>query len=652
MIIGTAGHIDHGKTTLVRALTGVDTDRLPEEKTRGISIELGYAYAPLASGDVLGFVDVPGHEKFVHTMLAGATGIDFALLVVAADDGVMPQTREHLDILRLLGVPTGAIALTKIDVVDAERIAAVEREVRTLVAPTPLADAPLFAVSARSGAGVEALRRFLEEHARAHRRLADDGHFRLAVDRSFALPGIGTVVTGTVHSGAIAVGAHLTLAPRGVAVRVRSIHAQNRASERATVGERCALNLVGVGHQEVGRGDWVVAPPIALATDRFDARLDLLDGETKALRSGTTLHVHLGAAHVTGRLVALEDDVEPGADPHGSGRGPLVQLVLQAPIAAWRGDRFIVRDASAMRTVGGGCVLDPFAPARYRRSPQRLTVLRAIEAETAASRLAALIACEPFGVDLGRFATAGNIRDVSALVQALRARRASAEGIDFAIAEDHWKALGTRVEEQLAAFHGTHPDELGPDSARLKRMAFPKLDSALYRALIADLLAEGRIRRSGPWLHLPGHDDAPSAAESALLEALLPHLLEAPFDPPWVRDLAKSCGQPEASVRSALIRASRRGQTYQVVRDLFYHPLAIRGLAALANSLQESEGEVRAAAFRDRTALGRKRAIQVLEFFDRVGFTRRVRDRHLVRTDSLAMIDNAPAANPVADEIS
>lgn len=639
MIIGTAGHIDHGKTTLVRALTGVDTDRLPEERARGISIELGYAYTPLANGDVLGFVDVPGHEKFVHTMLAGASGIDFALLAVAADDGVMPQTREHLDILRLLGVPAGAIAITKIDVVETGRIAEVERELRALVARTVLAGAPIFAVSARTGAGLDALRRLLEARAQAHRRRADDGHFRLAVDRSFALTGIGTVVTGTVHSGEIAVGAHLVIAPGGTQVRVRSIHAQNRASERARAGERCALNLVGIGHQDVGRGDWVVAPPIGLATGRFDARLDLLDGETKAFGSAAALHVHVGTARVPGRLVTLEAQV----DDAGSGSRPLAQLVLQAPIAAWRGDRFILRDASAMRTIGGGRVLDPFAPARYRRSPQRLTVLRALEADTPASQLTALIGCEPLGVDLRRFASAGNVRDVSAVVPEAGVRRVTGEGVDFAIAEGHWQTLQVRAEEHLATFHQAHPDELGPDSARLKRMAFPRLDNALYRALIADLLAQGRILRGGPWLHLPGHDDAPSAADAALLEKLLPHLLDTPFDPPWVRDLARACAQPETLVRNALMRASKRGQTFQVVRDLFYHPRAIRELAALANSLQATEGEVRAAAFRDRTALGRKRAIQILEFFDRVGFTRRVREKHLVRADSLATIDIAPA---------
>ncbi len=307
MIVGTAGHIDHGKTTLVRALTGVDTDRLPEEKARGISIELGYAYAPLANGEVLGFVDVPGHEKFVHTMLAGATGIDFALLVVAADDGVMPQTREHLNILNLLGIDAGAIALTKIDAVEATRVADVEHELRTLVANSPLADAPIFAVSGRSGAGIDALRSFLDQRAQEHRIGADDDrHFRLAVDRSFTLPGVGTVVTGTVHSGEVEVGANVVVAPAGREVRLRGIHAQNRTSERGSVGQRCALNLAGIARDEIVRGDWIVAPSIALATSRVDARLTLVADEAASLRSGAPVHVHLGAAHVHGGFVVLD----------------------------------------------------------------------------------------------------------------------------------------------------------------------------------------------------------------------------------------------------------------------------------------------------------------------------------------------------------
>ena len=641
MIVGTAGHIDHGKTTLVRALTGVDTDRLPEEKARGISIELGYAYTPLGNGEVLGFVDVPGHERFVHTMLAGATGIDFALMVVAADDGVMPQTREHLNILLLLGIDAGAVALTKTDKVDEARVAAVEHELRALLAGTAFADAPVFPVSGRTGAGLEALRRFLSELAQQRDRHADDSYFRLAVDRSFTLPGVGTVVTGTVHSGQVQVGAGMVIAPTGREVRVRSIHAQNRSAEVGTTGQRCALNLAGVARKDVTRGDWVVAPPIELATERFDARLRLLADEPKASRSGTNVHVHCGTAHVPARLVLLDGDIsaELHRDELAPGASRLVQLILQHPIAAWHGDRFIVRDASATRTIGGGRVLDPFAPARYRRSPERLAMLAALEAVTPGAQLAALVEQAPFGVDLKRFARAGNVRNLDAHVGLLAARRITTTDTDFIIGNDHWCTLQQSAVEALAAFHSGHPDELGPDRARLKRIAFPRLDAALYGALVADLIAAGKVRRGGPWLHLAEHDDAPTAQERALVEKILPRLLDAPFDPPWVRDLAMGAAQPEALVRGAMIRASKRGEMFQIVRDLFYHPAAIRDLAATANSLHRVDGEVRAAAFRDATGLGRKRAIQILEFFDRVGFTRRVHDKHLVRADNLLALD-------------
>ena len=414
MIIGTAGHIDHGKTTLVRALTGIDTDRLPEEKARGISIELGYAYAPLANGDVLGFVDVPGHERFVHTMLAGATGIDFALLVVAADDGVMPQTREHLHILTLLGIEAGAIALTKVDAVDADRITTVTREIRSLMANTLLAEVPIFSVSGRTGIGVDVLRRFLEQRALEQGGRNDgDAHFRLAVDRSFTLAGFGTVVTGTVHSGEVQVGESLIVAPAGHAVRVRGIHAQDRTSERGTVGQRCALNLAGISREDVQRGDWVVAPPVSLSVERFDARLTLLVDEDKPLRSGAMTHLHLGAAHVPARVVILDSEPSVGGrdDEIAPGQTGLVQFVLQRTIASWRGDRFIVRDGSASRTLGGGQVLDPFAPQRYRRSAERLRTLRALQEPSAAAQLAALIENAPFGVDLVRFGRAANVRN-------------------------------------------------------------------------------------------------------------------------------------------------------------------------------------------------------------------------------------------------
>ncbi|HEY0954681.1 MAG TPA: selenocysteine-specific translation elongation factor, partial [Roseateles sp.] len=325
MIVGTAGHIDHGKTTLVRALTGVDTDRLPEEKARGISIELGYAYLDVPEhGERIGFIDVPGHEKLVHTMLAGASGIAFALLLVAADDGVMPQTREHLAVLSLLGLTRGAVAITKADRADPARIDTLRGEIRALLAGTGLDAAPILTVSAHTGQGLAELRELLFDAARRMPPRATQGlAARLAVDRAFSLDGVGTVVTGTLHAGEIAVGDELTI--QGHRARVRSLHAQNQAVERARAGQRCAVALAGLAREQAPRGAWLTVPHVALATERLDARIHLWPGETRPLRSGTRVHLHLGAQSAMASLAVLDGEaLEPGASAR-------VQLVCHAP---------------------------------------------------------------------------------------------------------------------------------------------------------------------------------------------------------------------------------------------------------------------------------------------------------------------------------
>jgi selenocysteine-specific elongation factor len=365
MIIGTAGHIDHGKTTLVRALTGIDTDRLKEEKARGISIELGYAYTPLPGGDVLGFIDVPGHERLIHTMVSGACGIDFALLVIAADDGVMPQTREHLAILELLGVSLGAVALTKTDRVDRDRVRDVQAEIVATLSVTPLRDAPVFPVNATAvdDPGVESLRSHLHETAAQFPLRRDQHLFRLAVDRVFTLTGHGTVVTGTVFSGRVRTGDTVAIMPSGTQVRVRSIHAQNRPANSGRAGQRCALNLAGIETSAIARGDWLADPRALVPTSRTDVRLKLLPGDSsRRLSSWAPLHIHLGTAHHVAHVVPLEStELLPGESAR-------VQLVFDAAICVTPGDRFIARDAQAVHTVGGGAVLDPAAPARKRRS--------------------------------------------------------------------------------------------------------------------------------------------------------------------------------------------------------------------------------------------------------------------------------------------
>ena len=621
MIVGTAGHIDHGKTSLVRALTGVDTDRLREEKARGISIELGYAYVPLDGGGVLGFVDVPGHERFVHTMVAGATGIDVALLVVAADDGVMPQTREHLAILELLGVNGGAVALTKADRVEAARLDAVRAEVAALLAASPLRDAPVFACNATDGAdpGVTALRTRLHALATTPERQAREDEFlRLPVDRIFSLPGHGTMVAGPVQGGRVAVGDSVQLMPAGDPVRVRSLHAQGRAATSASGGERAALNLAGTPRQAVARGDWI-ADARAFAPGRFvDVRLRLLPG-APALRDGIRLHVHWGASHRLARVLRLDD-----ADPT---QGALVQLVFDVPVCAATGDRLIVRDEAATVTVGGGVVLDPEAPQRRRRRPERLAWLAALDGTLRGEGIGALLAHAPQGIALE--------------VLARRLRRPQ-EGIalpvdavrlgNHALTSAHHDALALRIEACLRDWHAAHPDDPGLDAGRLQRLAFPTLDPTLLAALLHVLQDEGRLQRHGAWWQLPGHAQRGNERDAALLATLLPLLDTGRFDPPWVRTLATETRSEEAQVRAILRRAAARGEVHQVVPDLFYHPRAVAQLAKIAATLAADHGgAVEAAVFRDAIGIGRKRAIQVLEFFDRAGYTRRVGAGHRPR---------------------
>jgi selenocysteine-specific elongation factor len=627
MIIGTAGHIDHGKTTLVGALTGVDTDRLPEEKQRGVSIELGYAFLDAPGGERLGFIDVPGHERLVHTMLSGATGIDHALLLVAADDGVMPQTREHLAVLSLLGIGEGTVVVTKTDRAEPARVAEVLAEAAALTAGTPLAGAPVLPVSAHTGDGLETLKQRLFDAARGPGRAQAEGTgFRLAVDRAFTLGGVGTVVTGTIHAGSVKLGDELLLVPGDRPVRVRSLHAQNRPVGEARAGERCAVALAGVDKAQVARGQWLVAPGIALTTDRFDATLTLWQGEARALRSGTPVHVHLGSAAAMGTVAVLEPDVlAPGA----TGR---VQIVLRSPIGAWHGDRVVLRDAAATRTLAGGCVLDSHAPVRYRRTPQRLAELAALGLPTAAERLQALLAEAPQGVDLRRFQAAqGRVLPVPLPAGALRQADARSE---HALGAAQTEAGRARLLAVLAEFHSRHPEELGPDAARLRRLALPRLPEPLCQALTAGLQRDGALDVRGAFVHLPEHGVRLSATEERIAQKVAPALAEAGFDGAWARDLARDAREPEALMRSTLARLAQRGELHQVVKDLYYPHATILRLAAIARAVGAAQGEVTAAGFRDATTLGRKRAIQVLEYFDRVGLLRRVGDVHKLRSDA------------------
>ncbi|MBI1777059.1 MAG: selenocysteine-specific translation elongation factor [Proteobacteria bacterium] len=630
MIVGTAGHIDHGKTALIKALTGIDADRLPEEKARGITIDLGFAYRPIAGGETLGFVDVPGHERFVHNMLAGATGIDFALLVVAADDGPMPQTREHLAILDLLGVRQGVVALSKADLVGPDRLLEVSEELNALLEGTLLAGVKILPISALSGDGVPALERLLLDAAASLPERQAGGRFRLAIDRSFSLTGAGTVVTGTVASGRVKVGDRLLISPSGIEARVRGIHAQNREAKEGHVGQRCAVNLTGTGvdREKIHRGDWLVDPALHTPTDRIDARLRLLASEDRPLRHWTPVHLHLGAAHLPARVAILEGEtVAPGEEAS-------VQLVLDRPIGALTGDRFILRDQSARRTIGGGRILDPFPPSRGRRRPERLAALAALAEAEPESALARLIEIEPGWVDLARFALSFNLGDAEALWRKLGLVIIADGRQRFGLSRSRTASLGSELKQALAAYHAKTPDSPGLELERLRLALARRLPPAVFAALAASLLAEKAIEADGPWLRMPGHAVKLTPADQKLWARIEPTLARERFQPPRVRDFAQSLGQREEDVRKLLKRLARMGKLIEVAHDHFFLRSNVAALLAIAGELSRP-GTFTAAQFRDRISTGRKLAIQILEFFDRTGVTLRDGDLRRLRADRL-----------------
>ncbi len=642
MIIGTAGHIDHGKTSLVKALTGIDADRLKEEKARGITIDLGFAYKASTDGSVLGFVDVPGHEKLIRNMLAGATGIDHVMLVVAADDGPMPQTREHLAILDLLGLSRGVVALTKADLVSKARLDEARAEVRALLAPTALAGAELLPVSCVTGLGIDALAQHLADASAALPAVYEHGHFRLAVDRSFSLAGIGTVVTGTAVAGRVAVGDKLVVSPGGKAVRVRGLHAQNQQAEAGHAGQRLALNLAGVEKSDVARGDWIVAEPAHAPTQRFEARIRVLASESKPLAHWTPLHLHLGAVDVGARVVLLE-----GA-PIQPGTSAWVQLELDKPIGALRGDRFILRDQSALRTVGGGVVADAFAPPTRRRKHERLAVLAAFDQPSPAEALTALLALEPpNGVDLTRFITQCNLLpdDASRLKAAVPHRAIDDGATTLAFAQGQLEKLVARIGEVLGAHHKRAADSPGLTlealRSALSARTTTRTSATVFALLIKELTGGGTLQRSGPYLRLAGHEASLQGAEQKLWERLKPWLAEGGWNhPPKLSDmLARDRTLPRDQVTRLLQKAARMGKVYAVGPEYFILAPHFCELALRAQTLAQADEHQRlnVKTYRETTGISRHLSLPLVEFFDHIGFTKRDPEGRKIRRDAREM---------------
>jgi selenocysteine-specific elongation factor len=631
MLVATAGHIDHGKTSLIRALTGIETDRLPEERARGISIDLGFAYWRSPEGGVIGFVDVPGHERFVRNMLAGVGGIDFALLVVAADDGVMPQSIEHVQILDLLGVARGVVAITKCDRSPPERIEAVRGQVRALLAPTALAGAPVFEVSSASGAGVAELGAALWAASREpqpHRRA--DRLFRLAIDRAFSVTGAGVVVSGTVRDGEIATGARVMLSPLGVEARVRGLQSGGRPVERAGPGQRCAVNLVGVELGQIHRGDWLLAPELHAPTSRLEVRLRVLPTKADALSHDTPVHLHIGAADIEARvLIRGQGPVPPGGQT-------TAHLVLETPTHAATGDRFVLRDRSGRQSVGGGVVADPLPAARRRPAAEREPVSAALQASDPALALAALLAIPGHEVEARHFelcfALPANV--AQALYQEAGAVQLAGPR-PLLMSAARAAAVRSEMLQALSAFHPAHPDEGGMTHRALRAALATPVSPDVFGALLKTMTAEGALASAGPLLKLPGHTASLSPADDALWRRALPWLEErgpATFTP---RDLASELRVSEVVAKALLARMRSNGEVWRVTAEGFLLRQQVSALAARAAVLAEAnDGKgFTAAQYRDATGIGRNQVIRILEFFDAVGVTRRVGDVRKMRPD-------------------
>ncbi len=620
-VIGTAGHIDHGKSTLVKALTTIDPDRLEEEKRRGMTIDLGFAYMDLPSGRHLGIIDVPGHQRFLKNMLAGVHGIDAVLFVVAADEGPMPQTHEHLAILDLLGVAHGVVALTKAELVDPDWLRLVSEEVRAVVAKSALHDAPIVPVSALTGMGLDHLKSSLDAELASAAPRPDLGRPRLAVDRSFAMSGFGTVVTGTLVGGSLKVGDELALYPSGRSLRVRGLQQHNRTVDLARPGSRTAVNLVGADRKDVARGS-VLAPPRQLSpTRRLDVRLSVLSSATHPIRHRSRLLLYVGTAEVPVELALLEDDaLRPGA-------GGWAQIFSETPVTALPGDRFILRRPAPVETVAGGVILD-VNPRRHRRKDR--AVIAELEGRERGDPAAAL------AVELGRHRTGATVAELvrrlgmdADLVDRL-GRELAAAGtalrLDSSLfSRDAWDQLADRARSTLESFHRAHPLRAGMPREELRsRVGLP---SPLFGQVVARMVVDGMIVERAGELALPAHQPNLSTDQQLAIDGLMRELEAAPFSPPPLPELAGR-HQLTPALLQYLVAA---GRIVRVNDDTIFAAGPYQEAVTRLTAHLQREGKVTVAQARDLLGSSRRYVLPLLEWLDAQKVTRRVGDDRILR---------------------
>lgn len=610
MIIAVAGHVDHGKTALLQAITGVNADRLAEEKRRGMTIDLGYAYWPQPDGRIIGFIDTPGHEKFLSNMLAGVGRVDHALLVVACDDGVMAQTREHLAILQLLACPAMTVVLNKADKVSPERIKEVHQQLDNLLAASGCGDTPVFITSATGQQGIVALSRHLQtlNHTSCHLHQ----RFRLAIDRVFSIPGSGLVVTGSAFSGQVNTGDRLWLTGASNTVRVRGLHAQNRQVEFATGGQRIALNIAGdVQKTQIRRGDWLLSQQPPCAVNQVIVELQSLI----ALQQWQTLHIHHAASHTTGRVSLLD--------------GRFAELQLDSALWLADNDRLILRDISASQTLAGARVITQYVPQRGKRQPDFLRWLAlCAAAHNDEENLLLVTGHHPVFVPHFAWARQLTSQRLNQLLISPDYRQLAGYVFQHRLSS-YWQQ---QLLSCLERYHHSYPAESGVGRERLRRMALPALPGALVLALIHELRASEQLKGRGGFVCLPGHETRLNAQYQIIWQQLAGLFADRPL---WVRDLAHQTGQDENTIRQVLYHVARCGEIQAIVKDRYYRYESMVNFATVVRKLHQQYGYIETTDFRNRIQTGRKLAIQILEYFDRSGFTRRRGNQHLLSDASL-----------------
>ncbi len=630
IIVGTAGHIDHGKTTLVRALTGIDTDRLKEEKERGISIELGFAYLKPSEDLSLGIVDVPGHERFIKTMLAGVGGIDLVVLVIAADEGIMPQTREHLHICQLLHIKRGLVALTKADLVEAEWLEMVRGEVAAFLKGTFLAGCPIVPVSATTGRGLKELTEALAALAAEVEPKRTEGVFRLPIDRVFTMKGFGTVVTGTVLAGTLKVGEEVVVLPRGHRSRVRRLQVHGANVEAALAGQRTAVNLPGIEVAQIERGDVLARPDTVQAGLAMDATLSLLPDAPRPLANRARVRFHLGTSEVLARVTLLDrDELAPGGEAY-------VHFRLESPAAALPRDRYVIRSYSPMITIGGGAILDPSPPQRRRPRERILETLKVLEKGSPAEQVERLL------LNAGPVpATAEGLRaaadlDRAAVESALEALRKSgaavplgARGTGF-LHRDVAQRLEETVTRLLADFHKREPLKDGLAKEEIRSKFPPQLPPAAFAWLLGWLGERQAIAVEKDKVRLFAHRPTLSAADEAVREKLERAYREAGFQPPAQAEALAAVGGDRKLAQAVFRRVVDDGVLVRMGGDLYVHREAYDRMRTTLGEFLKANGRISVPGFKDLLGISRKYAIPFLEHFDEVRLTRRQGDERVL----------------------